>query len=146
MGAAVGYVHCSAGAPTVALFCTRAPGASVSMRPLSLPKLFQDLYHSKCPSRRSAASKQPPCVQCYVGYDNASWDGAARADVLQWAMRTSMLCGGQALTHPAEGLLLLLKVKTSCSSSSSNPESPFLFNDGGLLISMATLRTVLLKT
>ena len=29
------WLHCSAGAPTVALFCTRAPGASVSMRPLS---------------------------------------------------------------------------------------------------------------
>ena len=86
-------------------------------------------------------ASNPPV--CNTGYDNASWDGAAMADVLQWAMRTSMLCGGQALTHPAEDLLLL---STSRSSSSSNPESPFLFNDSGLLIVMGTLRTVWLKT
>jgi len=70
-------------------FCTtgrlfKAPAS----QNFAVPRLLQDLDHSKCLGWRSAASTRPVCN---VGYDNASRGGATMPDILQWAMRTSGL-------------------------------------------------------
>ena len=107
-------------------FCTtgrlfKAPAS----QNFAVPRLLQDLDHSKCPGWRSAASTRPVCN---VGYDNASWGGATMADILQWAMRTSGLTTLQLrciIVSLHSGSVRVLLDYTPCPPASpSGPQLP----------------------